>query len=130
MLPNSGPCSTRVWFDDYVERDPTRIAAKYGSELMVPSPAEKVGAAANVRDGIWPVNGLRHPPAGTTCGWYLWAGEEFSEDPDFFVPLHVTHLPDWCPAAMPYLGLAPGWRFLIAPGYEDVWFDPSLLRDR
>jgi hypothetical protein len=26
-----------------------------------------------------------------------------------------------------YLGLAPGWRFLIAPGYEDVWFDEILL---
>jgi hypothetical protein len=23
--------------------------------------------------------------------------------------------------------LGPAWRFLIAPGYEDVWFDPSLL---
>lgn len=21
----------------------------------------------------------------------------------------------------------PGWRFLIAPGHEDVWFDASLL---
>jgi hypothetical protein len=21
-----------------------------------------------------------------------------------------------------------GWRFLIAPGYEDIWFDEKLLR--
>jgi hypothetical protein len=27
----------------------------------------------------------------------------------------------------PYLALPPGWRFLIAPDYEDVWFDESLL---
>jgi hypothetical protein len=28
-----------------------------------------------------------------------------------------------------YLGLAPGWRFLIGEdGYEDVWFDPDLLQ--
>jgi hypothetical protein len=27
-----------------------------------------------------------------------------------------------------YLGLAPGWRFMIGEGgYEDVWFDESLL---
>ena len=25
------------------------------------------------------------------------------------------------------LGLGPGWRFLIAPGHEDVWFDANLL---
>jgi hypothetical protein len=28
---------------------------------------------------------------------------------------------------MKYLGLAPGWRFLVAPGYKDVWFDAKLL---
>ena len=25
------------------------------------------------------------------------------------------------------LALPPGWRFLLAPDYEDVWYDPSLL---
>ena len=30
-------------------------------------------------------------------------------------------------STLPYLGLAPGWRFLIAPGYEDVWYDEKLL---
>ncbi len=28
---------------------------------------------------------------------------------------------------LPYLGLPPGWRFLVAPGYVDVWEDPALL---
>lgn len=28
------------------------------------------------------------------------------------------------------LGLAEGWRFLIAPGHEDVWYDASLLDDK
>lgn len=116
-----------VWFHDLVSREPARIAAIYGSQLVMPAPTDKVGAADNVRKGIWPVNGLRHQPEGGTCGWYLWAGEELSPDPDFFVPVHVAHLSEWCPAVLPYLGLAPGWRFLIAPGYEDVWFDPSLL---
>jgi len=75
-------------------------------------------------------NGLRHEPEGDTSGWYIWAGEDLSEDPDFFVPLHVEHLAQWCPAAIPYLALPPGWRFLVAPGYEDVWHDDSLLHTR
>jgi hypothetical protein len=73
----------------------------------------KVGIALNVRDGLMPVNGLRHPPQADTVGWYIWAGE-LSSYPDFFKPLHVEHLPDWCPAVLRYLGLPPGWRFLIA----------------
>jgi hypothetical protein len=60
-------------------------------------------------------------------GWYIWAGTELSASPDFFRPLHLTHVPEWCPAVMKYLGLPPGWRFLIADGHEDVWFDESLL---
>jgi hypothetical protein len=87
----------------------------------------KVGIARNVRDGILPLNGLRHPPEGDTTGWYIWAGEELSADPDFFVPLHVDHLANWCPDAIRYLGLPPGWRFLVAGDYEDVWYDASLL---
>ena len=88
----------------------------------------KMGITRNVKDGIQPVNGLRHPPEGDTSGWYVWAGEDFSEDPDFFVLIHIEHLPEWCPDIVKYLGLPPGSRFLMtADGYEDVWEDKSLL---
>jgi hypothetical protein len=94
----------------------------------VPCPAElKVGIARNVRSGLEPLNGLRHPPFGDTTGWYLWAGEELPDDPDFFEPLHARHLASWCPRALPYLQLPAGWRFLLAKDHEDVWFDASLL---
>lgn len=94
-----------------------------------PSPSYlKVGIARNVHAGAFPINGLRHPPQGDTTGWYFWAGEEFSEAADFFEPLHMEHLVERCPEILPYLGLPPGWRFLIAPDYEDVWFDESLLK--
>lgn len=85
------------------------------------------GSRRSLHQTDLPVNGLRHPPVADTCGWYLWTGEEFSDEADFFQPLHVEHLVDRLPAALPYLGLPPGWRFLLAPGYADVWFDPSLL---
>ena len=48
--------------------------------------------------------------------------------PDFFVPLHVEHLAEWCPGVTKFLALPPGWRFLTAPDHEDVWFDVSLLK--
>ena len=100
---------------------------RFGVRPSSPLPGEKVGAALTGRTGVWPLNGLRHPPAADTCGWYLWAGE-FEEADDFFEPLHVEHLADWRKLVVPYLALPPGWRFLVAPGVEDVWYDEKLLQ--
>lgn len=94
---------------------------------MHPLPGDKLGIAQNVRSHLLPINGLRHPPTGGVSGWYIWAGGEISEADDFFVPLHVEHVEEWRPDIVKYLGLAPGWRFQIAPGHEDVWFDATLL---
>lgn len=103
------------------------VCEKYGS-LYHESPLFlKVGISVNLKDGTYPIHGLRHPPQGDTTGWYIWAGE-YSNDPDFFVPLHVEHLKEYRPEILPYLGLAPAYRFLIAPGYEDVWEDAELLK--
>jgi hypothetical protein len=77
--------------------------------------------------GLLPVNGLRHHPEGDTCGWYIWCGEEFSEDPRFFAPLCAKHFYEDYPEAAHFLGLPPGYRFLIAGNYVDVWIDPTLL---
>ena len=87
----------------------------------------KVGIAGNVKGDLFPVNGLRHPPQGDTTGWYIWAGEEFPTGEGAFLPLHVSHLVEWCPLALSYLGLPPGWRFLTDGDYDDVWEDLSLL---
>lgn len=103
------------------------IADRFGVSPMPPEPSVKVGIARNVGTGVEPLNALRHEPEGDTSGWYIWAGEEMSKDPDFFDPLHVSHLSDKCPELVPYLSLPPGWRVLLAPGQEDVWFDDSLL---
>ncbi|WP_047862595.1 hypothetical protein [Archangium gephyra] len=103
------------------------LCAKHGARF-VESPSDmKVGISLNVRSGLMPINGLRHSIQGDTTGWYIWAGGEPSAEPDFFQPVHVAHLAEWCPLALKFLGLPPGWRFLVADGYEDVWEDPSLL---
>jgi hypothetical protein len=112
---------------DSVVAEQHALCERFGTDF-VSSPSDlKAGVDPQVRSGITPLNGLRHQPEGDTTGWYIWAGETLSDDPNFFEPVHVSHLGDWCPTAIPYLGLPPGWRFLIASDHEDVRFDDSLL---
>ena len=104
-----------------------RVCGGASAEYLSASPELKVGIALSTLHRP-PLNGLRHLPIGDTTGWYLWGGEDFSSDPQFFQPLHVAHLVEKSPDALPYLGLAPGWRFLLSPSAEvDIWFDSSLL---
>ena len=103
------------------------ICAKYGAEFCPALPDTKLGIAENVRRNRFPIHGLRHPPVGNTSGWYVWSGDALNLEPDFFKPLHIAHVDEWCPGVRKFLGLAPGWRFFIAQNYEDVWFDPILL---
>lgn len=72
-----------------------------------------------------PIDGLRIRVEGT-CGRFIWAGGEPAVDPDFYQPLHVEHLAEYLPSVVLCLSL-PGYRFQIADGHEDVWFDPALL---
>jgi hypothetical protein len=110
-----------------VHQDQVAVCSRYGAQFSPAEPWLKLGISEDALRGEKPLNGLRHPPENGTCGWYIWAGSDFPDDLDFFKPIHVSHMPKHCSAAVPYLGLPPGWRFLIAPNYEDVWFDPSLM---
>lgn len=112
---------------DEIEESQLAVCARLGVQPVEAPADHKVGIAANVKDGMQPVNALRHPPGGDVTGWFIWAGGEPGEDPDFFSPLHVDHVASWCPDILPYLQLPPGYRVQIAPGYEDVWADPDLL---
>lgn len=98
-----------------------------GLEPDPPKVNTKVGIATNVRSNLRPINGLRHRPEGDTNGWYIWAGGEPGTADDFFEPLHVEHVAEWCPEAVPFLALPPGWRFLVVGTQVDVWQDPTLL---
>ena len=103
------------------------VCLKFGATYLASDDNLKVGISRNFDRHQFPINGLRHPPAGDTTGWYIWSGDTFSTDPDFFMPIHTMHLRDQCPEILKFLGLGPGWRFLVAPGHEDVWFDAKLL---
>ena len=110
-----------IWIQEQVE-----VCKKLGLPLIETPDDFKVGISLNIFDNVYPINGLRHPIVGNTSGWYIWAGE-YSLDPDFFIPIHASHLIEKCPLVTKYLGLPPGWRFQIAPNYEDIWHDNSLL---
>jgi hypothetical protein len=112
----------------YLSNEQRAICQKFGASCLLPDEWLKIGISRTFDPAQFPINGLRHPPEGDTTGWYIWSGEKLSTDPDFFVPLHAIHLNDRCPEIVKYFGLGPGWRFLVAPGYEDVWFDPGLLK--
>ena len=51
------------------------------------------------------MNAMRIEPDGATSGWYIWCGEELSQDDDFLEPLHTKHLPDHFPEMVKYLAL-------------------------
>jgi hypothetical protein len=103
------------------------VCEKVGAVCFPALAEQKVGISESALAGERPLHGLRHPPVGDTCGWYIWAGDEPGTEEDFFKPLHVAHLNKLVPDVQSYLGLPPGWRFLIADNYEDIWFDPQLL---
>ncbi|WP_316568752.1 hypothetical protein [Neobacillus sp. YIM B06451] len=105
------------------------ICEKYGAKFFAAADKLKLGISKKVKEGVFPINGLRLFPEEGTSGWFIRAGDEFSQDPDFFVPLHIEHIDEWVPNIKKYLGLAPGWRFLIADDYEDLWFDKEILND-
>jgi hypothetical protein len=114
--------------DTSIIQEQLNLCSKYHAEFLSAAPGSKVGISRNVRDGVMPINGLRYQPEGDTSGWYIWAGEEYSESEDFFEPLHISHLNKHCPLLTKYLGLSAGWRFLVDDsGYEDVWKDEALL---
>jgi len=105
-----------------------KVCKKYKVDYKTVAFNLMVGISDTLREGKMPINGERHLEEGGLTGWFIWAGEEFKESPDFFKPVHVSHIEKLYPAIVKYLALPPGWRFQIDDrGYEDVWEDKSLL---
>ena len=102
------------------------VCLRFKVEPVPSELSEKLGIAIETI-GRQPINGMRVNRENGTCGWYIWCGEDFSENSEFFKPLHVGHINEYLPEVTQYLSLPPGYRFLIANEYEDVWFDSQLV---
>jgi|SRR5580700_3669818 hypothetical protein len=111
---------------EHTEEIQREFCRKQAAQYAAAPGNTKIGFALSTK-GLVPINGLRHPPKGETNGWYIWCGEEFSDESDFFDPLHARHVYEEYPDLVKLLGLPPGYRFLLASDYLDVWFDASLL---
>jgi hypothetical protein len=109
-----------------IEEVQRRLCEERQIAYVAPLADSKTGFALGTK-GRLPINGLRHSPGETTSGWFIWCGEQFSEERDFFAPLHTYHLYEACPEIAKFLGLSPGHRFLLAGDYLDIWFDSKLL---
>lgn len=73
-----------------------RVCARAGVPPMDVDPLAVIGVGPL---DLQPLNGLRHRPSGQSNGWYIWSGGEIPSDPDFFHPVHVSHLPDVAPVS-------------------------------
>jgi hypothetical protein len=101
------------------------VCQRFGSRVCPPDSQLRLAIALQTLH-LEPLTAVRHRPEGNTCGWYIWGGE-YSSDPDFYQPLCVAHILEYCPQIVPYLSLEPGWGVMLAPGHEDVWFDSDRL---
>jgi hypothetical protein len=117
---------SRLRYRVSIEPTPSQaaICERFNSIADTPLSTERVGIALHTLQ-LDPLHAMRIPRDGVVCGWYIWGGD-FSEDPDFFQSLCVHHLDEYVGTLLPYLALPAGWRVLLAPGYEDVWFDSAL----
>jgi len=107
------------------EAEQRAVCARFKARFSPPKAGATLGIALPLAKG-GTVHGLRHPPEAGTCGWYFWTGENTLAD-NLFSTLCVEHLADEDERLVRYLALPPGWRILIAPDHEDIWFDPSLF---
>ncbi|MGS2613473.1 immunity protein Imm33 domain-containing protein [Micromonospora sp. LZ34] len=104
------------------------MCRRFAVEPSPPGQGTMVGFALSRPRELEPLNALRHPIAGSSNGWFVWRGPAIpQEDEKFFAPLHVEHLDEYAPQLEPYLALPPGWGVVLAPDYEDVWYDETLL---
>ena len=98
--------------DETTEQIQMALCRQYGRDF-VPCPLESKFGLAFQTLGQVAINGLRHRSAGSTNGWYIWAGQ-YSSEKDFVQPLHRSHSPQRLPQFVRLLGAAH-WSRQVNP---------------
>ncbi|MDK2127072.1 immunity protein Imm33 domain-containing protein [Parachitinimonas caeni] len=99
------------------------VCAKYNSpEFEIDEGGMVAVALSSI--GKNPIYGTRiEKPENGNVSWFFYCGD-YSEAPDFFQPIHTSHLDEILPSVKKYLFLSPGFKFIIDDeGYEDVWME-------
>ncbi len=102
---------------------------EYNSEVVAILEDEKVGIALETLH-LQPIYGVRTSPVTGSSGWFFWGGE-YSDAENFFQSIHSKHLEAIFPVVIDFLCLSPRHKFIIDnQGYEDVWFDETLVNNK
>lgn len=122
------PSANHRWNDAAMIAAQQRVALARSVACVPTLGTMRVGVSRSLFDEGLPINGLRHPVVRDLCGWFIYGGEApMSDDDDYFNVFHAAHLPAKLTPVFALLGLPPGYRFLWADDYLDVWYDANLL---
>eukprot|EP01132_Coremiostelium_polycephalum_P005589 gene5589-6956_t len=107
--------------DETIELQRREICEKYQYPEQLP---EEMVAVALQTIGKFPIYGTRIPLSkGDNISWFIYCGK-YSDDEDFYQPLHTHHLSTTLPQVLKYLSLPTHSNFIIDnEGYEDVWLE-------
>ncbi|KVM51457.1 hypothetical protein WJ58_21665 [Burkholderia ubonensis] len=96
---------------------------KYGISEFEP---ESMVAVALETLGQSPVYGERVVlEEGEKISWFFYCGK-FSEDKDFFKPVHTEHLSEILPNVLKFLRMPPGSGFVVdLYGGEEIWINEN-----
>jgi hypothetical protein len=99
------------------------ICEKYDS-IFCPVSKDEMIAIALETIGRMPVYGVRVvKECAGDVEWFIHCGE-FSDNEDFYKPMHAQHISNYLPSVEKYLALDRGFKFIIDDqGYEDVWHE-------
>ncbi|MFK7089515.1 hypothetical protein AAFM71_11950 [Chromobacterium violaceum] len=102
-------------------KEQIEICKKYSSKIIDLDENEMVAIALETI-GQLPIRGVRTSKReGDNISWFFYCGE-FHASPDFFKPMHASHLNEYLPEVLKFLCLEPGYKFMTDQyGFEDVW---------
>ena len=111
-----------------------RLLCRQEGCIYHPSESDSILGLAIATIGKLPVTGLRRMPLVDANGWHVWCGDhplaydDFLRLPqNFFSHITPRELIAHCPEAVKFLGLPPGYRFLVAGDHIDIWYDGDIL---
>ncbi len=100
----------------------------YSSNYTPTELEQLVVISDGIYEGAVPVEGVRYPSPSHMTGWWL-TTDNYNGDVDTLQSVHFRHIVEKRPELAIYMGLKPGYRFLLGGKDEHVWFDEKVAND-